>query len=134
MAKNSTTSLCVFSGWSQGRIDELNANRTNGHVGNKLVSETDHVRVWHLCVPPHSRFGFHAHVLNYFWTALADGESRSHYSSGTVRDVIYKAGDTKHLEFAKGEGMQHDLENIGDADLVFVTVEFKDSPNAPLPL
>ena len=30
--------------------------------------------------------------------------------------------------------MTHSLENIGDTDLVFTTVEFKDSANAPLPL
>lgn len=123
-----------FATWSQERIDELNANRANGHVGSRLASETDKMRVWHLVIPPGSRFGFHSHVLNYFWTALVAGKGRSHYANGTVRDVSYEAGDTRHLEFAEGERMQHDLENTGDADLIFVTVEFKDSPNAPLPL
>lgn len=134
MINTTETPEDVFAAWSQDRIEELKANRTNGHVGSKLASETHALRVWHLTIPPHSRFGFHAHVLDYFWTTLADGHGRSHYADGTVKDVTYKAGDTKHLTFAKGEGMQHDLENTGDSDLVFVTVEFKDSPNAPLPL
>jgi hypothetical protein len=30
--------------------------------------------------------------------------------------------------------MIHDLENVGETDLLFTTVEFLDSPNAPLPL
>ena len=30
--------------------------------------------------------------------------------------------------------MIHDLENTGTADIVFTTVEFLDSANAPLPL
>jgi hypothetical protein len=30
--------------------------------------------------------------------------------------------------------MTHDLENVGDSDLVFVTVEFVRSENAPLKL
>ena len=30
--------------------------------------------------------------------------------------------------------MVHDLENIGDNELLFTTVEFLDSPNAPLEL
>jgi hypothetical protein len=30
--------------------------------------------------------------------------------------------------------MIHDLENIGEADIVFTTVEFLDSANDPLPL
>ena len=33
-----------------------------------------------------------------------------------------------------GEYKIHDLENIGDTDLLFSTVEFKDSANAPLPI
>lgn len=33
-----------------------------------------------------------------------------------------------------GEYKVHDLENIGDTDLTFVTVEFLDSPNKPLPV
>lgn len=124
----------AFASWSQDRIDELAANRDNGHVGSMLASETDTLRVWHLTIPPGSRLGFHTHVLNYFWTALVAGQGRSHYWDGTVKDVTYKAGDTKHLTFAKGEWMQHDLENTGDTDIVFVTVEFKNSANTPLPL
>ena len=30
--------------------------------------------------------------------------------------------------------MVHDLENIGDTELLFTTVEFLDSPNAPFEL
>jgi hypothetical protein len=30
--------------------------------------------------------------------------------------------------------MIHDLENTGDAELIFTTVEYLDSPNDPLPL
>ena len=28
----------------------------------------------------------------------------------------------------------HDLENLGDREMVFMTVEFKDSANKPMPL
>ena len=36
--------------------------------------------------------------------------------------------------YGSGEFKVHDLENIGDTDLTFVTVEFLDSPNKPLPI
>jgi beta-alanine degradation protein BauB len=134
MSEVTAAAASKFANWPQKLIDEFEQNRTNGHVGSKLVSETDHVRVWHLTIPPHSRFGAHCHVLDYFWTAMAAGTGRSHYSDGTIKDVAYKVGDTKHLTYARGEGMQHDLENTGDTELSFVTVEFKDSPNSPLPL
>jgi hypothetical protein len=46
----------------------------------------------------------------------------------------YAAGATKHYHFKSGEFMIYDLENIGSTELVFVTVEHKNSNNEPLPL
>lgn len=86
-------------------------------------------------LPPGERLPFHCHVLNYFWTATSPGRARSHYSDGRVAESDYKLGDTKHYNFAAGEQMIHDLENIGDAHLTFATVELKiGSFNKPLVL
>ncbi|MGY4401857.1 hypothetical protein [Bradyrhizobium sp. USDA 3315] len=41
---------------------------------------------------------------------------------------------TRTLAYAKSEYKIHDLENVGDADLWFTTVEFLDSANAVLEL
>lgn len=120
--------------WPQERRKEFAANIGNGQVGTCLVSQSDRVRVWHLVLVPGQRIGFHTHVLDYFWTALNAGQGRSHYGDGQVADVSYEPGDTKHHVFSQGKYMIHDLENIGDTDLVFTTVEFFDSPNAPLKL
>jgi beta-alanine degradation protein BauB len=49
-----------------------------------------------------------------------------------MREYSYTAGETRHEEYGPGEYKVHDLENIGDSDLTFVTVEFLDSPNKPL--
>ena len=46
----------------------------------------------------------------------------------------YKAGETRHETQAKGSFKVHDLANIGDSDLNFITVEFLDSANKPLPV
>lgn len=124
----------IAQDWPEALVRELEENRDNGRVGHRLVSETDRLRVWHMTLAPGERVGFHCHVLDYFWTALSAGTSRSHYSDGTTREVTYKAGDTRHLTFGAGERMQHDLENIGDTPLQFVTVEFKDSSNPALPV
>jgi quercetin dioxygenase-like cupin family protein len=104
-----------------------------GQVGSRLVSETDRVRVWHLSLKPGERIGFHTHVLDYFWTALTAGAARSHYHDGRTVEVSYVAGDTRHHRYGPGEFMIHDLENIGQTELVFATVEFLDSANPPLP-
>lgn len=49
-----------------------------------------------------------------------------------MREVAYRAGDTQHHRYGPGEWMIHDLENTGETELDFVTVEFLDSANAPL--
>ena len=36
--------------------------------------------------------------------------------------------------YGKGEFKVHDLENLGDSEIVFMTVEFKDSANKPMTL
>ena len=107
----------------------------NGMVGQRLLSETEAVRVWRIELRPGERVGFHKHVLNYFWTATSAGKWRSHYADGRVADTEYVLGTTRHYSFGRGESMVHDLENIGDTVLSFTTVELKiGSPNAPLPL
>jgi beta-alanine degradation protein BauB len=122
------------SDWPKWAQDDLAVNRLNPCVGNVLVSEGPRARVWHIWLKPGERLPFHRHVLDYFWTSTSDGRSRSYYEDGRVVEAEYKTGDTAHLSFGKGEHLLHDLTNIGDTDLGFVTVEFLDSENEPLPL
>ncbi len=109
--------------------------RPNGCVGNELLSETDKVRVWTIRLKPGERIGFHRHVLNYFWTAVSGGRGRQHLMDGTTIEYSYHAGETRHEAYGAGEFKVHDLENLGDADMVFMTVEFiEGSANKPLPI
>jgi hypothetical protein len=103
-------------------------------VGSVLVSETDRVRVWHLTIPPGKCCGFHRHVLNYFWTCLTDGVARGWFEDGSIVDTVHTVGQTKHLDYGLGEHMVHAVENIGETELRFTTVEFLDSPNESLPV
>ena len=106
----------------------------NGCVGSVLVSETDRVRVWHLHIPKGRRCNFHRHVLTYFWTAHNAGLARGYFEDGRIVDTRHYQGETRHLSFGPGEYMVHSVENIGDTDLLFTTVEFLDSGNPPLPI
>lgn len=126
----------ALASWPQWRRDELAANTVNGHVGTRLVSENERGRVWHLTLHPGERLPFHRDVLDYFWsvTSPGGGRGRSHYGDGRVAEVEYAEGDTRHLSFGPGESMIHDLENIGDKPLSFVTVEYLPSANPPLAL
>jgi hypothetical protein len=120
--------------WPAELQKDYEANQFSGCVGSILVSETDRVRVWHLTIPAGRRCNFHRHVLNYFWTVHGDGRARNFYEDGSHRDFDYFNGETRHLNFGKGEYMVHAVENIGKTDLLFTTVEFLDSPNQPLPI
>ena len=50
------------------------------------------------------------------------------------RSIRNGVGEYGALSFKEGESMMHDLENIGDKDLIFTTVEYFASPNQPFPL
>jgi hypothetical protein len=123
-----------FQGWPEWLRAEFAENAHDGNVGSRLLSESDRVRVWEIRLAPGERWHAHRHVLDYFWTAINAGRSRQHTHDGTVREVSYSAGETRHFHFGEGEFLLHDIENIGDTDLVFSTVEHLDSANAPLPL
>jgi quercetin dioxygenase-like cupin family protein len=111
---------------------EAEAANPNGCVGQQLISETDTVRVWRIHLKPGQRVGFHRHVLNYFWSAATSGKGRQYFNDGWMREYNYTAGETRHEKYGPGEYKVHDLQNIGDTDLTFVTVEFLDSANKPL--
>ena len=68
------------SEWPAALEEELarEARSPNGCVGSELVSESDKVRVWTIRLKPGQRFGFHRHVLNYFWTAITPCRGRQH--------------------------------------------------------
>jgi hypothetical protein len=53
---------------------------------------------------------------------------------GSTVERNYYAGETKHESYRAGEYKVHDLQNTGDTELVFTTVEFLDSANAALPV
>jgi hypothetical protein len=123
-----------FDGWPDALKTEFTEDAHDGHVGSRLLSQNNRVRVWEIRLSPGERWHAHRHVLDYFWTAVNAGNSRQHAHDGTTRDVSYSAGETRHFHFGPGEFLLHDIENIGQTELVFTTVEHLDSDNPPLPL
>jgi beta-alanine degradation protein BauB len=111
---------------------ERERRKPNGCVGQALVSESDRVRVWTIRLKPGERIGFHRHVLDYFWTCVTGGRGRAHMMDGSTIEHSYAPGETRHESYARGQYKVHDLENIGDKELIYATVEFLDSANAPL--
>ena len=112
---------------------ERERRNPNGCVGTQLLSETDKVRVWIIRLKPGERVGFHRHVLNYFWTSVNGGRGRQHLMDGSTVEHDYLPGETRHETYGPGRFKVHDLENLGDREMIFNTIEFLDSPNTPLP-
>ena len=118
---------------AENRNSRSEAQRPNGCVGSELLSETDKTRVWMIRLTPGERIGFHRHVLNYFWTSVNGGRGRQHLMDGTTVEYSYYPGETRHETYGAGEFKVHDLENLGDQDMIFMTVELiEGSANKPL--
>ena len=113
---------------------EREAKNPNPCVGSVLLSENERSRVWMIRLAPGERCGFHRHVLDYFWTSVTGGRGRQHVHDGSTFEATYQRGETRHETYGPGEYKVHDLENIGDEEMVYMTVEFKDSANKPMPL
>ena len=124
------------SAWPPAIAAEFERERQNinGCVGTALLSENDKVRVWIIRLAPGERIGFHRHVLDYFWTAVSGGRGRQHVHDGTTVEYTYQPGETRHETYGLGQYKVHDLENLGDKEMVFMTIEFLNSANQPLVL
>ena len=122
------------SAWPAAIAAEFERERqnNNGCVGTSLLSESDRARVWIIRLAPGQRIGFHRHVLDYFWTAVSGGRGRQHIHDGTTVEYTYQPGETRHETYGAGEFKVHDLENLGDKEMVFMTIEYVDSANKPL--
>ena len=113
---------------------ERESRNPNPCVGSQLLSETDKVRIWIIRLRPGERIGFHRHVLNYFWTSVNGGRARQHLMDGSTVEQNYLPGETRHETYGPGEFKVHDLENLGNEEMIFNTIEFLDSANRPLPI
>jgi beta-alanine degradation protein BauB len=103
--------------------DELAAAAGNAEVGTRLWFENDRIKVWEIRLAPGERGRFHAHTRRYLWTVVEPGLGRQRSPDGTVRVRRYEVGDTQYAEPSMADPMIHDLENVGDTPLRFVTVE-----------
>jgi quercetin dioxygenase-like cupin family protein len=131
-----TTDRADKSAWQSMIAAEFDSERlnNNGCVGTTLLSESERVRVWIIRLAPGERIGFHRHVLDYFWTSVNGGRGRQHVHDGTTVEYSYQPGETRHETYGPGQYKVHDLENIGDKEMIFMTIEFLNSANRSLPI
>lgn len=102
---------------------ELEAARSNHNVGTSLWFENERTRVWEVRLEPGERGPFHAHANDYFWTVVEPGVGLQRRSDGSYAVREYVLGETMFLENTPAQPLIHDLENVGETRLRFVTVE-----------
>ncbi|QIS12708.1 cupin domain-containing protein [Nocardia arthritidis] len=123
-----------FARWSPPLLREFGDNAHNGRIGQALVRETDALRIWETHLAPGERVPMHRHVLDYFWIALTDGRVRQHGGDGTSREIAYVRGQTRYFPLPAERYHLHDMRNIGDAPLSYLTIEVKGGANDPIDL
>ena len=122
-----------FEDWPEELVKEMRQSHNNGCVGSVLVSETSEVRVWHLRLPPGYRCPFPQTCKSLFFGALIMmDELEIIFPLGLLKEVNHFAGETRHFYYGEDEYMLHSVENIGETELLFTTVEFINGENAPL--
>ena len=102
---------------------ELELAPDNFDVGTDVWFENHKIRVWEILLRPGERGPFHAHTTNYFWTVVEGGRGLQRFTDGTFAVRDYAVGETKYLEHSPETALIHDLENVGETTLRFVTVE-----------
>lgn len=106
---------------------ELTAAREgNRQIGTKVLFENERLRVWEIRLQPGERGAFHLHDRNYFWTVIEGGLGKQRLDDGTFAIRRYEVGDTSFLPNSAANPMIHDLENIGEGELRYITVELLD--------
>jgi hypothetical protein len=103
--------------------DELAVAAGNFDVGTRLWFQNDRVKVWEVRLAPGERGPFHAHARRYFWTVVDGGTGRQRSPDGSFTVRRYEVGDTRYSEHGPADPLIHDLENVGQTMLRFVTVE-----------
>jgi oxalate decarboxylase/phosphoglucose isomerase-like protein (cupin superfamily) len=103
--------------------DELDQAPDNLEVGTAVWFENDRIRVWEVRLEPGERGPFHAHTNDYFWTVVDPGLGLQRLADGTYAVRAYQLGETRYLPNTAEQPLIHDLENVGETTLRFVTVE-----------
>lgn len=113
-----------FTGWPSSYLKQLEDYSRNTDVGEELIFENENIRIWSIHLLPGQRLPFHTHIHDYNWTCLTSGTAISRYATGRMVKLRYQKGDISYYPASEKGAFTHDLENTGDTELKFITVEY----------
>ena len=93
-----------------------------GDVGQEVILENQHTRVWHISLEPGESQPWHLHHNPYLVIAIEAADNRITYLDGTSRDVHEFVGRT--IEMLPSP--VHMLTNVGSTRYVSRLIEFRD--------
>lgn len=105
--------------------EELGRASENRELGTQVWFENDHIQVWEVRLEPGERGAFHVHDQTYFWVVVEPGRGLQRFADGNLVTRDYGLGETRYLVHSSDNALIHDLENVGDTTLRFVTVKLK---------
>ncbi len=94
-----------------------------GPVGQKVVFENEHVRVWEIALEPGESQPLHRHDHPYLVLAVEPGDNRIENLSGEIREVHEPVGGVVYRE----PGEIHTLTNVGHTRYLSRLVELKNA-------
>jgi quercetin dioxygenase-like cupin family protein len=92
-----------------------------GPIGDKVLFENEHIRVWIVSLEPGGKQPWHQHFLPYLIVPLTPGKSEIIYEDGTIRRPEEKVGSVVWRE----PGEVHELHNKADWKYQNILVEIK---------
>jgi beta-alanine degradation protein BauB len=92
-----------------------------GPIGDRILFENEHVRVWIVSLEPGGKQPWHKHYLPYLIVCLTEGKSEIVFEDGTVRKPTERPGDVIWRE----PGEIHELHNKADWKYQNILVEIK---------
>jgi quercetin dioxygenase-like cupin family protein len=93
-----------------------------GPIGNKVLFENEHIRVWSVALPPKGRQPWHKHQLPYLIVPISDGDCEMRFEDGRKRKITDVPGEV----IWRGEpGPVHELYNLEDHKFLSILVEIK---------
>ncbi|MFS4494918.1 cupin domain-containing protein [Maribacter sp. 2308TA10-17] len=114
-----------FENWESNLLHELIKDEISDALGQTIVFENEQLRVWSTHLQPGGCIPFHRHTTNYSWVCLTDGKAISRYENGKICEITYQRGDLSYYDHNVKKDLVHDLENVGETVLEFVTTEYK---------
>jgi quercetin dioxygenase-like cupin family protein len=92
-----------------------------GDVGQAVLLDNDHVRIWHITLQPGETQPLHHHGLPYVVVAVQGATSVITTGDGQKIDIVEETGSVVF----RAPGQTHMLSNVGDSVYVGRIIELK---------